>query len=146
MSFPIRGGSAMWEVQKALFRVLTTDLSILEVCPKVYDVEPPPEENPALPYIVIGEVNEIPRDVLTASGRELALTVHVWSDYQGAKQVKQIAERLALALDQKPDALNPMSGWACILLQIQMNEMLPEFGAARQLVMRFRAQVRAQAK
>lgn len=142
-SYPIYGGSAMWEVQKAMYRTLLASPQLQQLAPKVYDGEPPPEENPPLPYIVLGEVTEISRDTLLASGRELSTTLHVYSDYQGHREVKLIGNAIVKLFDQQPRALDPMVGWVVEHSQLEMNEILPSFGEARHAVIRFRIRTRA---
>jgi hypothetical protein len=80
----------------------------------VYDDVP---DGAALPYVAIGDVTEAPNDTMGKTGRDLTVTVHTWSQYQGMREVKQIQNRIDALLDRWAPTV---SGWAAV-------EMLQEF-------------------
>lgn len=69
---------------------------------RVYDR---PQSNVAFPYVEIGEAQVIPDDVSTTSGgSDQGLSefvdLHIWSDYQGQKEAKDIADAIRTALHE----------------------------------------------
>lgn len=53
----------------------------------VYDTVP---ENTPMPYIVIGETTGVPDNTKDQVGEILNVTIHIWSDKPGYKEVKNI--------------------------------------------------------
>lgn len=64
---------------------------------KVFDFEPG-EETPG-PYIVIGDTNEVEGRTMDDSERKVFVRLHIWSAYQGRKEVSKIERAIETALD-----------------------------------------------
>jgi len=82
---------AATELQAAIYSALTgAGLT-------VYDAVP---ENAAFPYVTIGYSQELPFDTHTSRGREIVSTIHIWSRYPGAKEIKELAATVISTLDR----------------------------------------------
>jgi hypothetical protein len=95
-------GSALWVVQDAAYDVLAAD-AILQAllggsveAPKIYDQVP---DNRSYPYAVIGDATETRDDTFGRSGKVVSITIDLWSRYAGSKEMKVIADRIAVLLD-----------------------------------------------
>lgn len=99
---------ASWELQKAILAELTNDSPSVIASGRVYDRVPDTASgatapDSAFPYVQIGEMDSIPDDVSASStvqddGEVETITLHVWSRYQGQKEVKQIMQQIKDAL------------------------------------------------
>jgi hypothetical protein len=91
-------------LQKALYATLSADepLRVLLGRPAVFDHVP---ETKRYPYVTIGEALETPDNAHGQFGRNVLLTVHVWSDQRGFLQGQQIVDRLVQLLDHQRGAL-----------------------------------------
>jgi hypothetical protein len=132
-------GNPAWPLQTAVYTRLSGDSELTSTLgAAVYDHVP---DSAAFPYVVIGEATVAPNDTMGKTGRDLTLTVHTWSQYQGLKQVLQIADRVDDLLDRW---FPTVTGWTA-------NEMLSEFfetfkdadGVTRHGVARYRVHIRA---
>ncbi|MFD2206636.1 DUF3168 domain-containing protein [Kiloniella antarctica] len=85
---------ASWEVQKAIYTKLKTDLSI-----NVYDNVPSSAQTP---YVTIGDDTASDDSTKTDDGQQITLTIHAWSDYAGRKQVKELGAEIYAALHKQP--------------------------------------------
>ena len=85
-----------WEVQVALVAALK---GANIAGGRVYDAVP---KNPAMPYVDIGETQSISEDVQGRDGVDEFRTVHIWSEYQGQKELLDIAGAIRSALHGKP--------------------------------------------
>jgi len=138
MSYPIRAGSAMWEVQTGVYSVLSRDPELQQRSKGIFDGTIPPEVPIAFPYILIGEATEAGADRLTTVARSVTQTIHVYSNYQGMKEGKFIVERIAELLDRRSIL---MTGWNSVSIRIELNEAFTEADDVRHLVLRFRFEV-----
>jgi hypothetical protein len=68
----------------------------------VYDHVP---QDTAFPYIVVGDDTSIPFDTDDSIGSETTCTIHVWSQYRGRKQVKDIMGAVYAALHRASFAI-----------------------------------------
>jgi hypothetical protein len=87
--------TAMFEIQADLYAVLEADGALLALAP-VFDAV---EEGQALPYVEIGEIEETLDNVFNKQGRDLLISLHIYSESPGYKQAEQILERLNIDLD-----------------------------------------------
>ncbi|BER92689.1 DUF3168 domain-containing protein [Atrimonas thermophila] len=81
----------MVALQKAIYQRLVSQLSY-----PVYDSVP---DGATFPYIVIGE--DIGSDYSTKDfhGGDVVATIHIFSDYKGAKEAKEIADAVVETLN-----------------------------------------------
>lgn len=84
----------LWEVQTAIKERLDAYSPLTAL---VYDEVP---ASAVFPYVVLGEVTTTPFDTNDSTGEEQTITIHVWSEYRGKKEVKQIQEHIYNALNR----------------------------------------------
>lgn len=136
--YPIRAGSSMWALQVGIVTYLFGDSVLKELAPGLYDGMVPEEEEPKLPYVLIGEMTENPDDRLTTVGREVTVTIHAFSNYRGAKEAKRIGDRITFLMDQRNFAVD---GWNVTSSRLDFSELLTEPDDIRHGVFRFRIKV-----
>ncbi len=128
------------KLQTAIYSTLTsgtlTDISGTSITSKVYDDVP---EGTAYPYIVIGEETTIPVGAKDTDGHEHTLTFHVWSQYRGRKEIKQIMEQIYTILHNVAISI---TGATLVNIRHEFERTLLESdGITRHGVIRFRAVV-----
>jgi hypothetical protein len=82
-------------LQAAIYQTITADAELSALVRGVYDSLPQDTE---FPYVVIGADTEKPWNSLTEIGREYTVTLHVFSQYPGMRECKQIAGRIIALL------------------------------------------------
>lgn len=134
--YPVRGGSALWALQQAVFTELSISADMRNLCQgRVYDAEVPEDEQIILPYVVIGEATETPKDRLTTTGNDHTLLIHVYSSYEGTKQVKQIMEAIHALFHQKTFTV---SGFRINSSRLEFSQVITEGDQIKHGLMRFR--------
>lgn len=102
--------ASAWALQKAIYTVLTGDAALTSLCGGcVYDKVP---QDAVFPYIVIGEASE------TAAGAGLtehSVTLHLWSRYSGACEIKSLGSAIRTALD---GVILPLDGHVMLGLMV----------------------------
>lgn len=89
---------ASWNLQQRVYALLAAAPTIASG--GVYDGVPEAvasatAPDSAFPYVQIGEMDAIPDDVSVADdGEQETITLHVWSRYNGQKEVKQIMQTI----------------------------------------------------
>ena len=82
---------AAFNLQTALYSALTGSTAVTGAgstgTVNVYDHVP---QNSSFPYIAIGEALDADWSSKTYDGQRHAVTLHIWSRYRGAKEIKQI--------------------------------------------------------
>lgn len=79
-------------LQSGLYALLAADTALTDLLagsPGIYDHVPP--DAPA-PYLVIGETTVTDWDTDDSRGLEAEATIHVWSEYRGRFETKQIQD------------------------------------------------------
>jgi hypothetical protein len=118
--------TAIWALQVALFDRLSNDPAL----PGVYDGEIPTggaDGEPiviAMPYIVIGEETVSDYSTKTYDGEEITKTIHVFSDYQGRKEVAEVMDLALRAMTEGPFLLSP--GFSASFAQREFLEVIKE--------------------
>ncbi|MCJ0932923.1 DUF3168 domain-containing protein [Virgibacillus halodenitrificans] len=79
--------TALWPLQVSLFQRLTNDADVMKIVTGVFDHVPADQ---AYPYVVIGEPVSDPWDTKTTTGEQIAIVIHVWSQYKGKKECYDI--------------------------------------------------------
>lgn len=117
--------SALKAVQKAIYDVLKADASLMTLLTnRLYDSGNVPDDT-EFPYLVIGEVTEIPDNTLDKRGKRVGLLLHAWSIYAGKDQVYGVLDRLEALLDYQPLTVVGHNVVWCRLTQAQPAEALP---------------------
>lgn len=128
-----------WELQKAVYSSLNggsiTDYNGDAIAGVFDDV---PEET-AYPYIVIGEETAIDGSAKDKDIFEHTLTIHIWSQYRGRRDIKEIMKQVH---DLLHDSALSVSGASMVNMRQEFQTTLLEGdGITRHGVMRFRAVV-----
>lgn len=120
------------DLQRALYATLSAALSA-----PVYDEVP---EGAALPYVVIGDISEVGDYSHSTDGRQLLVTVHVWSSYPGMTEARQIAGDVIAALHFQELTV---AGYRPVPFVLEFYDVLRDPGGTiRHAVIRFRAWMR----
>lgn len=91
-----------WEVQKSVYAALIANSNLTSLLASgSASVVDSPKQGAALPYIDLGEVET--RDASTKSyvGDEVYMTIHVWSDYRGKKEISDIFKQIKTSLNRQ---------------------------------------------
>ena len=122
------------DIQVKIFTILDAGLSY-----PVYDEVPYlPEGMPAtnFPYVVIGDDTAIPFDTDDQVGADATLTIHVWSQYRGRKEAKDIQGEIYRLLNR---ATFEIIGYNTVDCLWEFSETFVETdGATRHGVSRYR--------
>ena len=126
-----------WELQKAIFAKLDGSIVGLSAANiSVFDDVP---ENTSYPYVVIGEETAINNGSKDLDGLEYTLTVPVWSNYRGRREIKEIMQSV---YENLHDTAITVTGASLVNVRQEFNTTLAENdGITRHGVMRFRAVV-----
>jgi hypothetical protein len=97
--------SASWELQTAIYRLLTGQSALADLLGGPHIFDQPPQNGP-YPYVSLGE--SVARDWSTGTdaGEEHILTLHVWSRAAGTQEVQRIMGALRQALNDQALSLN----------------------------------------
>jgi len=121
--------AAGWELQQAIFARL--DLQLTET---VYDHVP---QNAPFPYVVVGDSTATAWGAGDLDGEQHALSVHIWSRYQGRKEMRQIMASIMTALNGAPLSL---TGHNLVDIRFVFADEFPDpDGISRHGLVRFRA-------
>ena len=94
-------------------------------------------ENATYPFVALGEETAIDYSTKDLDGGEFTINIHVWSQYKGAKQTKEIMDRIH---DLLHDSSLSVSGFNLANLRFEFSDILRDpDGITRHGVMRFRA-------
>lgn len=125
-----------FKLQKAVYDALVGDSALSGMITGVYDDVP---EGTGFPYVVIGDDTAINIGSKTVDALEHTLTLHVWSQYRGRKEVKEIMSRVYEVLH---DYSLTMTNSVLVNLRQEFETTLVDGdGITRHGVMRFRAVV-----
>ena len=96
-------------------------------------------ENTAYPYVVIGEETATNIDTKDKDAHEHTLSIHVWSQYRGRKEIKNIMSSVYTTLHK---ASITVSGASLVNIRHEFENTLTEAdGITRHGIIRFRAVV-----
>ena len=94
-------------------------------------------QNTTYPYIAIGEETVIDYSTKDIDGNESTLNIHVWSQYKGSKETKQIMDKIH---DLLHNSNLTVVGHNLINLRFEYSDIMRDpDGITRHGVMRFRA-------
>ena len=94
-------------------------------------------ENASYPFVALGEETAIDYSTKDLDGGEFTINIHVWSQYKGAKQTKEIMDRIH---DLLHDSSLSVSGFNLINLRFEFSDVIRDpDGITRHGIMRFRA-------
>jgi len=126
-----------WELQKAIFTKLNGNVDGLAGANiPVYD-DVPQQSN--YPYVQIGEETSANNGTKTLDGVEHTLTMHIWSQYRGRREIKTIMKSV---YDLLHNTAISVSGASLVNVRQEFSTTLSENdGITRHGVIRFRAVV-----
>ena len=134
MTAPI-SRSPIGPVQVAIYQRLTGDSALMALVSGVYDQVP---ENKAKPYVRIGDHLSTPDNDLTSYGREITVTIHVWTQARGNTSGQAIAARIGQLLDHQERQLL-VEGHQVVSIRQEFDQALPDPDPqVRHHVLRFR--------
>ena len=124
-------------LQQSIFTKISngtlTDVSGTSITSKVFDDVP---EGTAYPYVVIGEETATNIGTKDNDANEHTLTIHVWSQYRGRKEIKNIMSQIYTILHNTDITV---SGASLVNVRHEFEQTLLEAdGITRHGVMRFR--------
>jgi hypothetical protein len=94
-------------------------------------------EGASYPFVSLGEETAIDYGTKDLVGGETTINIHIWSQYKGAKETKEIMDRIH---DLLHDSNLSVSGFNLINLRFEFSDILRDpDGVTRHGVMRFRA-------
>lgn len=124
--------TALFPLQIAIYNRLKSNPDLT-----VYDAVP---EGAAFPYVSIGEDTVVDESTKTDNGEEITHTLHVYSSYNGRKEVKEIMNKVLETLTNEPLQLG--SGFFMESFNLDMMQVLETSGTPlKHGVMRFRAKI-----
>ena len=89
------------------------------------------------PFVALGEETAIDYSTKDLDGGQFTINIHVWSQYKGSKQTKEIMDRIH---DLLHDSSLSVSGFNLANLRFEFSDILRDpDGITRHGVMRFRA-------
>lgn len=126
-----------WEVQKAVYARLISVSAVTDLLAQgedsVCDHVP---SGSAFPYIVFGGLQSGPLETAAAGGRDVLLTLHVFSRQAGFKEIRAVMAAIHAALH---DADFLVTGQHLVLcLETGSETVLEQDGETRRGTMRFR--------
>ena len=94
-------------------------------------------DNATYPFVSLGEETAIDYSTKDLNGGEFTINIHVWSQYKGSKQTKEIMDRVH---DLLHDSNLSVSGFNLVNLRFEFSDILRDpDGVTRDGVLRFRA-------
>ena len=94
-------------------------------------------EGASYPFLSLGEETSIDYGTKNENGGETTINIHIWSQYKGAKETKQIMDRIH---DLLHDSSLTVTGFNLVNLRFEYSDILRDpDGVTRHGVMRFRA-------
>lgn len=126
-------GSSLLGLGAALYKLLASDSLLQALTSRVYDTYAPVEAS--YPYTVIGEWTEVSDDILTRQGRQVTVSIHVFSRYQGSNEIKSIVDRLTQLIARTSFSV---AGWNAISAELESTLTMVETGPTQHAICRFR--------
>lgn len=124
------------DLQKAIYSKLTSDSALMGMITGVFDYVP---DKQGFPYITINDFIENPFNVFGRRGKDVLVTLQIWSDKKGFKTSFDILSRVNTLLDDAQLTLENHQ-----LISIQFESSLPSidaFDGIRQVPIRYRCLV-----
>jgi hypothetical protein len=123
-------------VQAAIVAAVQGDASTMARLPGgVHDEVP---ENLQLDYLVVGDHLSVPDNDLTSFGREITVTLHIWTKARGFKRGQDILDKIVQLLDHRPESLTPTGHTVVSIRSIFDQAIRDPDPAWRHHILRFR--------
>jgi hypothetical protein len=110
--------TASWALQKALFSALTSDGVLLSLLggAKIFDDVP---QETTLPYVTFGQTSSRDWSTGTEEGEEHVMTLHVWSEAAGRREVNAILGEVKRVI---AGTSMPLAGHRLVNLRLEFAE------------------------
>lgn len=115
-------------LQKAIYDRLSSVV-------KVYDSVP---EGAKLPYVVIGEDIATDWGTKLKDGQNVSVTLHIWSDYNGMAEAKEMASTVLEALTSEP---LEVQGFDFVLCRLELLQFMVDPEGYRHGVVRLSCKI-----
>lgn len=125
----------LFALQSRIYATLNGDSNLTSTLgASIFDDVP---QGSAYPFVSIGEEQSNEYGTMDLDGMDTALTIHVWSRYDGAKQTKDILDRIHTLLH---DSSLSVTGFNLVNLRFEFSDIMRDpDGVTRHGVIRFRA-------
>ena len=124
-----------FQLQPSIFAALNNDNTLTSTLGAGVHADVP--SNVAYPFVSIGEETVVEYGEKSSDGGDHTINIHVWSQYKGSKECKQIMDRIH---DFLHDSSLSVSGFNLINLRFDFSDIMRDSdGSTRHGVMRFRA-------
>jgi len=122
-------------LQTAIYSTLSNDSNLTSTLGAgVFDEV---TEGATYPFVVLGEETATDYSTKDLDGGEITINIHIWSQYKGSKETKNIMDRIH---DLLHDSDISVSGFNLINLRFEYSDIMRDpDGVTRHGVMRFRA-------
>lgn len=128
--------SPLAPIQQTIYDRLTGDATLNGMVTGIYDFVPEPAP---YPYVTLGEVTVIPSNVHGRFGREVVVTLHIWTRSRGHAEGLAIEDRITQLLDHQPLTLD---GHHTVSVRYEFSQTLIDpvepSGQVRHIPLRFR--------
>lgn len=91
-------------LQEAVYTLLTNSALSANVFDDVPDL-PAGMPHDSFPYIVLGDDTFLPDDADDILGTDATIYLHIWSRYEGSKEVKEIMSEIDVVLNRQEPSL-----------------------------------------
>lgn len=88
----------MYEVQQNIYQKIQSNPIFKEKVTGLYDFVP---EITKLPYSTFGEIQSLPLDTKTTNGETVVITIDIWSESKGRKEVVEIISAIEESLKEE---------------------------------------------
>ncbi len=122
--------SPLLPLQKAIYNRLKSSLT----CP-IYDNVP---DGAKMPYVTLGEDTAVDWSTKLENGQEVTHTLHIWSEYKGMMEAKQIMDTIIQALTSTP---LQVEGFFVVSARLDMVETMRDPEGYRHGIVRFRFKI-----
>lgn len=92
--------TSLWAIQTALYSRLTNDTALMSKIHGVYDQTAP--TGVSVPFVTLGNDTVNDYSTKTNEGEEVTHTLHVWSEYGGKKETKEVLDLVLQAVTKEP--------------------------------------------
>ena len=123
-----------FQLQSAIYSALNVTAINTDLSCGVYDEV---IEGNTYPFITLGEETAIDYSTKDITGGEFTVNIHIWSQYKGSKETKQIMDKIH---DLLHDVDITVTGFNLINVRFEYSDIMRDpDGVTRHGVMRFRA-------
>lgn len=112
--------TALWPLQTALYAKATGAPALMALVTGVFDEVPDAQP---LPYVSLGTIVQTEADAHNQRGLDVTFDWHIWSAYEGNKEVADILQALEDVFDRQPLAV---AGWRDVSIANQQTLTVPD--------------------